>query len=87
MRTLALAAVALIMVGSGCSASGHNAEAWYQRASATIGPLAKTELFDQREVIAPPVIDPGITLMPPDNHGRLRVVEPPGTLDNGLRVK
>jgi hypothetical protein len=88
MRTPALAAFALIIVGSGGSALAHNGEAWYQRAGATIRPLAKTELFDQREVIAPPaVIDPGIALMPPDNQGRLRVVEPPGTLDDGLHVK
>jgi hypothetical protein len=88
MRTPALAAFALIIVGSGFSASGHNDEAWFQRAGATIGPVAKTEWFDQRELIAPPAdVDPGIALMPPDNQGRLRVVEPPGTLDDGLHVK
>jgi hypothetical protein len=82
MRTLALAALALIVAGSEGNASGvDNVEAWYQHARATIGPLARTEeLSDQRDVIAPPAtIDPGIAL--------LRIIEPPGTRDDGLHVK
>ena len=90
MRIIVLTAVVLtIACGEASAARLDNVEAWYQHARSAIGPMASTEdLLDQREVIAPPAsIDPGINLMPPDDHSRLRIIKQPGTRDDGLEIK
>jgi len=90
MRAIALTAIALAIACGQASASHlDNVEAWYQHARSVIGPVASTEdLFDQRAVLAPPAtIDPDMALTPPDEHSRLRIIKPPGTLDDGLQPK
>ncbi|HYM73449.1 MAG TPA: hypothetical protein VET89_10730 [Stellaceae bacterium] len=91
MRTLTptLAAVAFVVL---CSEAGamrtDNADGLYRHVEVTLPGLPGTDIFDQRSVIAPPAgIDPGLTLAPPDNRARLRIIEPPGTLDDGLQPK
>ena len=90
MRIIALSAIALTIACGQASASRvDNVEAWYQHARSAIGPMASTEdLIDQREVISPPAtVDPGINMIPPDDHSRLRIIKPPGTRDDGLEIK
>ena len=91
MWTLALAALALVVAGGEANASYSGIPA-NPRVNVSVSSVAGGEAserhFDQRGLISPPAaIDPGMALAPPDDRGRLRIIQPPGTLDDGLHLK
>ena len=83
MRHTGLAAIVLIAVSAGAAHAElfdapDWAQEWYRRVEALAQSLTGGRLPDH-EIIRPAEnIDPQMALMPPQRHGRARIIIPPG---------
>ena len=77
---MVLTAVALLALSAGpAPADGLDSRDWYRRAEALVRSLVGLAPADDREVIAAPGnIDPKMAHVPPEPHGTMRIIVPPG---------